>query len=238
MTTSKSFSVTQFFISAVIASAAIGAFAGIASADSGLGVSVDVGANGNALVRGAQVTAVSDTQVDAKTSWGSTVLSWVVKTDADTEYVGTNGKNMARSDIAVGDTVSFRGSVDQTVSGLTVKAKMVKDWTKAEAKTKMSGVVSSINSSVGSFVITNGNSTTTVQTNNSTDFEVNGKDGSFADLYLNAKVKLRGMLNASSSVFTANEVEIASSTKKHDDTTHSFRSWIRGNAWFKFGHND
>lgn len=237
MTTTKGFSVTQFFVSAVIASAAIGAFSGIASADSGLGVSVDVGANGTALVRGAEVTAVSDTQVNAETTWGSTVLNWIVKTDADTDYVGTNGKDIARGDIAVGDTVSFRGSLDQAVSGLTVKAKIVKDWTKAETKTKVNGIVSSINSSVGSFVITNGNSTTTVQTNSSTDFEVNGKDGSFADLFLNAKVKIQGMFNASSSVFTASEVEIASSTKKHDDDKHSFRDWIRASAWFKLGHD-
>lgn len=245
MTTTKGFSqrfsVGQFFVSAVIASAAIGAFAGIASADSGLGVSVDVGANGAALVRGAQVTAVSDTQVDAKTSWGSTVLNWVVKTDSETDYVGKNGKDMARGDIAVGDTISFRGSLDQAVSGLTIKAKVVKDWTKTEAKTKLTGTVASINASLNSFVVTHGNSTTTVQTNSSTDFEVNGKDGSFADLFLNAKVKIQGMFNASSSVFTANEVEIASSTKKNGwnkEDKHAWRDWIRSKVWLKFGRDD
>jgi hypothetical protein len=240
MTTTKGFSVTQFFVSAVVASAAIGAFAGIASADSGLGVSVDVGASGNALVRGAEVTAVSESEVKAETSWGDAVLNWVVKTDADTEYVGKNGKDIARADIAVGDTISFRGTLDQAITALTVKAKVVKDWSKTEAKTKLNGTVSSINSSLNSFVVTHGNSTTTVETSGSTDFEVNGKDGSFADLSLNAKVKLRGMFNASSTVFSANEVEIASSTKKHgwSGEKSDFREWIRSKVWFKFGHND
>lgn len=237
MTTTKGFSVTQFFVSAVVASAAIGAFAGIASADSGLSVSIDVGANGSALVRGAEVTAVSDSEVKAETSWGDAVLNWVVKTDADTEYVGKNGKDVARADIAVGDTVSFRGALDQAVNGLVVKAKVVKDWSKTEAKAKLNGTVSSINSSLGSFVVTHGNSTTTVETNSSTDFEVNGKDGAFADLFLNAKVKIQGMFNASSTVFTANEVEIASSSKKHDDK-HAFRNWLRSKIWLKIGKND
>lgn len=249
MTTTKGFSqslsVVQFFVSAVVASAAIGAFAGIASAadsnNSGLGVSIDVGANGSALVRGAEVTAVTDTEVKAETSWGDAVLNWVVKTDSDTEYIGKNGKDVARADIAVGDTISFRGALDQALSGLVVKAKVVKDWSKTEAKTKLNGTVASINSSLGSFVVTHGNSTTTVQTDSSTDFEVNGKDGSFADLFLNAKVKIHGMFNASSTVFTANEVEVASSSKKHGwdkGDRNEWRDWIRSKIWLKIGRDD
>jgi hypothetical protein len=241
MTTTKGFSVRQFFVSAVVASAAIGAFAGIAAADSRLGVSVDVGASGGTLVRGAEVTAVSDSEVRAETSWGDAVLNWVVKTDAETDYVGKNGKDMARGDIAVGDTISFRGSLDQAVSGLAVTANVVKNWSKTEARTKLNGTVSSINSSLGSFVVTHGNSTTTIETNGSTDFEVNGKDGSLADLFLNSKVKIQGMFNASSTIFAASSVEIASSAKKHGwdkDDNRAWRDWIRSKIWQKIGTDD
>lgn len=249
MTTTKGFSqrlsVAQFFVSAVIASLAIGAFAGVASAaninDSGLGVSVDVGANGNALVRGAEVTAVTDSEVKAETSWGSAVLNWVVKTDAETEYVGNNGKEMARGDIAVGDTISFRGTLDQTVSSLVVKAKVVKDWTKSVAAgVKLHGNVGSINSTLKSFVITDGSATTTVATNSSTRFEKNGDDASFADITLDSNVKVKGTWNASSTVLTATEVDIKSGSKKGWDKNDrkSWRNWIRSKVWLKVGKED
>jgi len=241
MTTTKGFSVTQFFVSAVIASAAIGAFAGVASADSGLGVSIDVGANGNALVRGAEVTAVTDSEVKAETSWGSTVLNWVVKTDAETEYAGKDGKEMARGDIAVGDTISFRGTLDQTVSSLVVKAKVVKDWTKSVAAgVKLHGNVGSINSTLKSFVITDGSATTTIATNSSTRFEKNGDDASFADITLDAKVKVKGTWNASSTVLTATEVDIKPEKKNgwdKEDRKH-WRDWIRSKVWLKVGKED
>jgi len=239
MATTKGYSVTQFFVSAVVASVFVGALAGVASADSKLGVSVNVGANGAALVRGAEVTAVSGTQVDAKTSWGSAVLNWIVKTDAETEYVGKNGKDIARSEITVGDTISFRGSLDQTLSGLVVKAKIVKDWSKTEAKHKLSGTVSSINTSLNSFVVTHGSATTTIETSSSTKFTEDGDNATFADLFVNAKVKIVGLLNASTSIFTATSVEIdedSSSWSKNDK--NEWRNWIRSKIWLKLWNKD
>lgn len=239
MTIAKRLSVMQFFLGAVIASAVIGALTGIASAHSSLGVSVDIDANGGTLVRSAEVTAVSESQVNAETSWGSAILNWVVKTDAETDYVNKNNKEIARSDIQVGDTISFKGTIEQAISGLTVKAKTVKDWSKTEAKTKLEGFVSSINTSLNSFVIVNGNSTTTIETDSSTEFSDKNGDATFADLFMNAKVKLRGLWNASSSIFTATDVEIAS-PKKHGWTgeKRDFRDWIRSKVWFGFVAND
>lgn len=230
MTTTKGFSVTQFFISALLSTAAIGAFVGIASADSRLGVSVDIGAHGTALVRGAEVTAVSDSEVKASTSWGDTVLSWVVKTDTGTEYLGTNGHSVTRNEIAVGDTISFRGTIDQALSGLTVKAKIVKDWSKMEARDKFSGTVTSINASLNSLVVTRGNSTTTIETNASTKFTEDGDVAAFSDITLKSKVKLAGTWNASSTVFTATKVEL---DEKDAHAEKKWRSWFRSNAWFK-----
>lgn len=234
MTTTKSFSVTQFFASVLLSSAIISAFHGIAFADSRLGVSIDVGAKGDALVRGAEVTAVSDSEVKAETAWGDAVLNWVVTTDSDTEYLGSNGNEVTRSEIAVGDTISFRGTIDQALSALTVKAKIVKDWSKAKVDEKFSGTVASINASLNSFVVTRGNATTTVETNSSTTFTAKGDDAAFADIALNSKVKLEGSWNASSTVFTATAVEI-DKQDKHDNK--KWRSWIHGHGWFKFGND-
>lgn len=228
MTTTNGFSVTQFFVSAIVASAVIGACAGIASADSRLGVSVDVGAEGATIVRGAEVTAVTDSEVKAETSWGETVLNWVVKTDADTDYIGTKGETTARSDIAVGDTVSFRGVLDQALSGLVVKASSVKNWSKTNVLTKINGGVTSINASVHSFVVTRGNTETTVETNASTTFTKDGDDAEFADISLDGNVKVEGTWNASTSAFTASKVEIDTDGKGRG------HRMMRLGAWFKF----
>ena len=200
------------------------------SGSAGSGVEIQIAANGNALVRGAQVTAVSGTQVNANTSLGSSVLNWIVKTDADTDFSATKGGSDGIANIAVGDTISFRGKIDQAVSGLTVNAKQVKDWTSVETKAKLEGMVTSINSTLASFTVKTKSGTTTVQTSSSTKFTEDGDSASFADIVLNAKVKLQGMLNASSSVFTATSVSI-----DEDGDNGKHRGWFKG--WFKRWHD-
>ncbi len=236
------FSLTPLVLSSMVVGAlsalTILAFAGMAHADSLPGIDVHIGAGGNAQVEGAKVTAVSGSDVSANTSFGSSVMNWLVKTDGNTEFAAKGGVS-GLANIAVGDVISFRGAIDQSVSGLTVKAKAVKDWSKTQAKAHIEGTVSAINTSLNSFTVVNGNATTSVQTGSSTKFSVNGKTGGFADLFLNAKVRLMGMFNASSTIFSATAVDVASTTKSHKDDDHDggngwMRGWFRGNFWVHF----
>lgn len=217
---------------------------GIAHADSdkksgvsaGTGVEVNIGSNGNVLVRGAKVTSVSDSTINANTSLGSSVLSWVVKTDSNTDFSAHKNGAEGLANIAVGDIVSFRGTIDQAVTGLTVNARQVKDWSSVETKAKLEGIVTSINATLGSFTVSKRNATTTVQTSSSTKFTEDGDTASFADIFLNAKVKIQGFFNASTSVFTASSVEI---DEDHDDgwdkdDRKQWRDWIRSKVWLKF----
>ena len=212
-------------------------FSGTAFADSdkhgssaSTGVQVQIGAQGDALVRGAKVTAVSDTQVKADTSLGSSVLNWIVKTDSDTDFSATKGGESGMEEIEVGDTISFRGAIDQSVAGLTVRAKQVKDWTSVETRASLSGIVTSINSTLDSFTVRTAHGTTTVETDSSTEFTEDGESASFADIVLDAKVKLVGFLNSTSSVFSATSVEI--------NDHHDWRGWFHGKAWLKFWHKE
>ncbi|MFZ2886237.1 MAG: DUF5666 domain-containing protein [Minisyncoccia bacterium] len=204
------------------------------------GIEVQIGAQGNALVRGAQVTSVSGSEINANTSLGSSVLSWIVKTDSNTDFTANKGGAEGIANIAVGDTISFRGAIDQTVSGLRVNARQVKDWTSVESKAKLEGVVSSINSTLASFTISHKNGTTTVQTSGSTSFKDGGGNASFADIVLNAKVKLQGLLNASSSVFTATSVQIGDDDNDRwsNEDGKKWRDWVKSKVWLKFGFND
>ncbi|MFZ2720033.1 MAG: DUF5666 domain-containing protein, partial [Minisyncoccia bacterium] len=216
-------SYSLFGISMILATLALFPFAGTAHADNdrkdsnlkaGTGVEINIGGNGNVLVRGAKVTSVSSSTVNANTNYGSSILGWTVKTDGDTEFSANKGSSTGLAQIAVGDIISFRGSLDQAVSGLTVNANIVKDWTQAESKKTYSGMVTSINTTLNSFTLSSDGSTsspqaTTVQTNSATKFKLsNGNTASFADIFLNAKVKVMGMWNASSSVLTATSVDV------------------------------
>ncbi len=202
---------------------------------SGTGVEINIGSNGGVLVRGAKVTSVSSSTVNANTSIGASVLNWIVKTDGSTEFVTHGGANTGLSGIAVGDTISFRGTLDQAVSGLTVNAKIVKDWSQVETKRTLEGVVGSINATLGSFTILKGGSTTTVQTSSSTEWE-DGLD-SFADLLINTTVKVKGFFNASTSVMTAQSVELEDNDDDSDDDRwgkedrKEWREWIKSKIW-------
>lgn len=207
-------------------------------ADNGGGLQVNIGSNGGVLVRGAKVTAVSSTTVDAKTSFGSSVLNWIVKADNNTDFVSSDNAPIGIAHIQVGDSISFRGILDQAVSGLTVHAKIIKDWSHMEVKQKLSGSVSAINATLGSFTVFGKNSaTTSVQTSSSTTFTDDDGVATFADLFLNAKVKVKGFWNASTSIFTATAVDI-DGEKDNDDEDEDQKhgrglfNWIRANAWF------
>ena len=202
----------------------------------GTGVEVNIGSNGGVLVRGAKVTSISDTTVNANTSLGSSILNWVVKTDGSTEFVTHGGANTGLSGIAIGDTISFRGTLDQAVSGLTVNAKIVKDWSQVETKRTLEGVVSSINATLGSFTVLKNGSTTTVQTSSSTEWK--GDVDSFSELFVNAAVKIKGFFTASTTVMTAQSVEVDSDD---DDDDHwgngdqkKWKEWIRSKIWLNF----
>jgi hypothetical protein len=84
--------------------------------------------NGGALVRGAEVTAISDSTITATTEWGDASLTWRIETDNETEYYDERGRDEDRDEIDVGDTVSFRGTIDDDDSAFTVDASVVKDW--------------------------------------------------------------------------------------------------------------
>lgn len=209
----------------------------------GTGVEINIGEKGAVLVRGAKVTSVSGTQVNASTNYGSSVMAWTLKTDSTTEFTSNKGASAGISQIAVGDIISFRGSLDQAVSGLTVNAKVVKDWTQVESKRTVSGIVTSINATLNSFTLSSNGSTsspqaTTVQTNAGTKFKVsNGNTASFTDIFLNARVKVLGMWNASSSVLTATSVDIGTTTKKNgwnSDDHNEWRNWIRSKVWLNW----
>lgn len=87
--------------------------------------SVTIGANGNALVRGAEVTDVTDGTITARTEWDEGSLTWTVETDSGTDFVDRDNDEGSESDIDDGDVISFTGVL---TGGLTVEANTVREW--------------------------------------------------------------------------------------------------------------
>lgn len=83
---------------------------------------------GRTVVRGAEVTSVSDRTIRARTEWGASSISWTVDTDTDTAFVTKAGSDADLSDIAVGDYVSFSGVLNDRDATFVVDADAVKNW--------------------------------------------------------------------------------------------------------------
>lgn len=93
------------------------------------GLEVRIGANGSVLVRGAEVTNVTDDVITARTEWSEGALTWSVRTDGDTELLAKDGSSHSLGDIDVGEIISFAGSMHD--GALSVDASVVKDWSDA-----------------------------------------------------------------------------------------------------------
>ncbi len=124
--------------------------------------------NGNVLVRGAKVTSVSGSTVNATTSWGALSLNWTVNTTSSTNMLRRNGGKMALADIVVGDFVSFSGTATASSSNsVTVNATALKNWSLTNVKTR-----SSIEGSVKSVASASVPTTMVVTTENNKDYTV------------------------------------------------------------------
>lgn len=93
---------------------------------------ININDNGRVLVRGAKVTAVSADTISATTAFGSTTVLWTVKISSSTELITKGKGKVALSAVAVGDFVSFNGTLNAGATSLTVDAKVVKDWSKQQ----------------------------------------------------------------------------------------------------------
>lgn len=90
-------------------------------------VDIAVGSKGRTLVHGATVTGVSGNTVQARTSWGTSVINWTVNTASTTKFLLKGEGKTTISSIAVGDTINFDGKLATTSAPFTVSAHIVRD---------------------------------------------------------------------------------------------------------------
>jgi hypothetical protein len=165
--------------------------------------------SGKVLVRGAKVTSVNGTTVNATTTWGSAVVNWAVQTNASTQFVRRSGGTSSASEISVGDFVSFNGNLLTTTgSPLTVQATTLKDWSIQKAHATFNGTISSVNATNQTFVLASedrGN--VTVQTTSATKIMLGNDISSFAGaVKVGMKVTAGGLYDSASRIVTADQV--------------------------------
>mgnify|MGYP001582786202 CR=1 FL=1 len=183
-------------------------------------VEVQITGNGSALVRGAVVTGISSTTISANTLHGSTTAAWAVKISGTTAFVNHSGRGTSSTDIAVGDIISFQGSIE-TGSLFTVHARVVKHWSSAETwvKKSFSGPVITIATSTQTFTMNGGSEgAVTVRLASSSVLTLDGGVALlFANLLVGDMVKASGAYDGTVKTLTANKVVV-----KRDDDDSSF----------------
>lgn len=179
-------------------------------AAAGTTLEVHISNEGTALVRGAKVTSVGSSTINATQTWGSYSQSWVVKVGPGTEFTRRYGGASSLGEITVGDYVSFSGPLDSTQSVGMVNAKVVKDFSIQKVNTSFSGTVASVNASSTTFVLTTkerGN--IVVQVSNTTTIKKGSFNASFSDITVGQKIsKTYGVWDTIAGTLAANEVHL------------------------------
>lgn len=88
---------------------------------------VNIANNGSVFIRGASVKSVSDNQILASVSWGSTVFSWVIQTTPTTKFLNHAGQKITISDIKVGDIVNVTGKLLSNENQFTINAEFIRE---------------------------------------------------------------------------------------------------------------
>src|SRR3989344_6046139 len=178
-------------------------------------------ANDSIRVNGAKVTATSTAGFTATT--GTPLVTFNVQTDSSTKFSSVGKGKSSLAELAVGDTVNFRGLIlsGTTTSTLTVKATHVEGKTKHPSPPKplgkaIVGTVSSV-SVTGNALVISGKATTTVTVNSSTKIVgTNGTKLTLAGIPTGNRIKAVGSVDTSTNVFTATKLTVGENGLSHD----------------------
>jgi len=192
--------------------------------------SVFIGPDGSVLVRGAKVTAVSTSTISATTAWGSANLSWTLNTTAATTFSNASDPTSASRVVAVGDIVSFKGSLVQTSPAFVVNVKIIRNWSHVIPNPlKITGSVSSVSTSTSTFILKKDDRSITVALAAGASITQNGTTTSFSSIVAGSKVTVLGSYNTSTTILTATSIVIMSSPqpqkKNKDKKEHESFSW-------------
>ncbi len=202
---------------------------------------VHITQKGHTLARGAKVTSISGNTINAVSGWESASLNWAVVADSSAEIIRRHGGKGSLSEVSVGDIISFQGTMDPTIaSPLTVKAKIIRDFSVQKITATVNGTIKSVNASTTSFVINDEKlGDIAVSVGSTTKITYGNQPGTFANILVNARAMVSGLYNSALKTLQADAVKIhlpsAQRTTiegKLASTTASTLSVVSGNKTF------
>ena len=175
---------------------------------------------GGAVVKSNAVGTLTSRILTAEVSFGSSKVNLTINTDSDTKvYRAYDGKSelFGAENIAVGDMVSFEGTLNSTDSSLTVTAKKIKDFSAQRRDSNYSGTIKTIGSNSFVLDLPNNEKDLTVSITASTtikkfvkkDQSESNAPIAFAELKVGDTVKnATGIVNTQTMQMTAKEVVV------------------------------
>ncbi len=183
---------------------------------------------GKVQLDGVKVTAISSPNLTATSTWGSTVLTWSIKTSADTKFVRRFSGGSSLGEISVGDLVSVKGSLDSSATQLTVNASWVKDWSIQQENSTFRGTIQSIDAGAQHLVMNTERGNITVQVNGTTKVQRGDATISFSALVIGETITASGLYNNLSLTLTASKIKAkAPERRTYEGTLKSLAGTVK-----------
>jgi hypothetical protein len=162
---------------------------------------VSIAGNGQAMVKGARVTAITTDSITAVTEWGSTNIPWTIEITGNTRFTPEFEHQTLREMVQVGETIGFNGTIDHKTHPLTVYATSVRNESVLQAGTVLDGTL--LAAVENGFVIQTDDGTSTVRIGTGTIMTKEGNRTTPHDLTPGDTIKAFGTLNVRSRVLDA-----------------------------------
>jgi hypothetical protein len=196
---------------------------------------VTIAPNGQVMMRGALITAISGKILTATTGWGSTTITWTISLSGSTRYIPEMPSATAIETVQVGDTVNLTGELDTSSATPRILASVFKDASLYEDSATIGGSVVSTDSNARSLTIRNDSGTTTIKLLRGTFMTKAGNTTTLDDLRIGEHVSATGGLNRMSNTLTADRITVDAeeSAPTSSDTSpgifETIVAWFEGN---------
>lgn len=173
-----------------------------ANADTVTGVSM--AGNGQTMVKGARVTAVSGDIISATSEWGAAKIQWKIQVLGKTRFSPAREHEKLSEDIRVGETIGFSGMLDQKSTTPLIYASSVRDETVMQMASVLTGNVVDTGSDV--FTVQTDTGTSTVRVSTGTIMTKDGNRAGPLDLFPGEEVKAFGTFNSRLRILEAERI--------------------------------
>lgn len=171
---------------------------------------LEINHSGHILVRGAVVTSMASSTINASLTWpNGAKVDWVINVP-ESEFVNRLDRDAKFSEIQNGHVISFSGELTGgSSSGLAVKAKVVKNWSVQKVKINPFGIIQSINSAAKSFVVqTEERGSPTVFVSGATEIIKNKATATFEALRVGDRAHVKGLWDRAANTIQAERIKV------------------------------